>query len=296
MNKNISYLVLILGLSLFTQACDPMKPADVIAQVKVLLGIQPEKKGVPAEVKDELGHVQDPTKVKASELAKANSELLSEMMKVIFNQDEVEDKSDFGGLVRTLDQGASLEGIYEGIMMGSRYRALESKSQAASPTELKAFAVELADLQLSMKNPSVFEASEARKAPSIDYPDGSSIDVPTATAGSQEVTPKKDRMALQTELVQTFIGASGFTLKRTIAEEALKKMDEMKSDSGELAQWYAHFVLRMCETKVDFGLELRNKPDFDFHFSFAQKMALDRVKWEVLNRYHRYFNWISTQK
>jgi len=286
----------LLTLTLFATACDPMKPKEVIAEAKKMLGI-PEQRVVPKEVKDELGVVPDKgNATPASELAKENSELLSEMMRVIFDKEDVDNRTNFGELAHSLNQGASLEGIYEGIIMGSHYRALESKSQAASPNELKAFAIELADLQLSMKNPSVFNSADAKKAPSIDYPDGSSADIPTASSGSQVVEKKKDRMQLQTELLQTFIGASGYTLKRTIGEEALKKIDEMKNDSGDLAQWYAHFVLHMCETKVDFGLELRNRPDFDFHFKFAQKMALDRVKWEVLNRYHRYFNFIADQK
>ena len=145
-----------------------------------------------------------------------------------------------------------------------------------------------------MKNPSVFSA-DAKKAPSIDYPDGSEAVVPVASAGSQVVEKKKDRMQLQGELLQTFIGASSFTLKRTLCEEALKKFEEVKDNSGDMAQWYANFVLHMADTKVDFGLELRSKPDFDFHFKFAQKMALDRVKWEVLNRYHRYLNALANQ-
>lgn len=287
---------LILLLSLTSLGCDPLDPQSVILEIKTKLGVAP-KPVLPAEVKEEINSQNEPSKpANASELAKENSELLSEMMKVVFNEEEIEDKSGFGTLAHTLNQGASLEGIYEGIVMGSRYRALETKSQAASPSELKAFAIEMADLQLSMKNPSTYEASSAKKAPSIQYPDGSSVDVPTATVGTQVVEKKKDRMALQTELLETFIGASGYTLKRTLSEEALKKLDEMKSDSGELAQWYAHFVLRMCDTKVDFGLALRNKADFDFHFKFAQKLALDRVKWEVLNRYHRYLNFIGKQK
>ena len=175
--------------------------------------------------------------------------------------------------------------------MGSRYRALESKSQAASPEQLKVFAVMMTDLQMSMKNPSVFIPEEAKHAPSIDYPDGTP-GIPS-TISTQVVERKKDKQSFREELVATFIGASGFTLKRTLGQEALKKLDEMKSDTGDLGQWYAQFVLKMCDTKIDFGLELRNKPDFDFHFAFAQRLALDRVKWEVLNRYHRYLNSLS---
>ncbi|MBC7397070.1 MAG: hypothetical protein H7333_06470, partial [Bdellovibrionales bacterium] len=241
-------------------ACNPLDEAQKILRSKFI--DQPKEEPVrPVSLERGPGA-----------LARENSELLSEMMKVVFDEEEVDSKSDFGTLAHTLNQGASLEGIYRGIVMGSRYRAMETKNQAASPEELKAFAIELSELQDSMKNPSTFEMEEAKKAPSIEYPDGS-VAVPHSIAGSQEVLPKRDKIEVRDGLVKIFIGASGYTLKRTLGEEALKKIDEMKMDSGELAQWYARFVLRMCLAKVDFGLELRNKPDFDLHFKFAQKMA-----------------------
>ena len=264
-----------------------------VPEWKAMLGLE-KKKPLPNEVKEEMGLVTDAPKLTAGELARENSELLAEMYKVVFDEKEVDSKTDFGTLVSTLNQGASLEGIYRGLVMGSRYRALETKSQAANPTELKAFANEMADLQDSMKNPSEFVAEEARKAPTIQYPDGS-LSVPVAHDGSQEVTKKRDKAVVRDELLQTFIGASGFTLKRTLGDEALKKFDEMKDDRGDMAQWYAKLVLRLADSKVDFGLALRNQSDFDFHFKFAQKMATDRVKWEVLNRYHRYLNFTANE-
>ena len=263
-----------------------------INDLKEKFGLE-KAKPLPADMKAEMGTETEPTKITAGELARENSELLAEMNKVIFNEADVDNKTDFGNLVLTLNQGASLEGIYRGLVMGSRYRALETKSQAANPTELKAFANEMAELQDSMKNPSEF-TSEEKKAPSIEYPDGSES-VPTVHAGSQDVEKKKDKAIVRDELLQTFIGASGYTLKRVLCDEALKKFDEMKDDRGDMAQWYAKLVIRLAASKVDFGLALRNQADFDFHFKFAQKMATDRVKWEVLNRYHRYLNFTATQ-
>jgi hypothetical protein len=283
----------------FATACDPINDSkNFLVDVGIL---KIDHKPLPNEVKDEMNKAStgDAPKLSAGELAKENSEILAEMMKVIFDEKDIDNKTDFGNLVHTLNQGASLEGIYRGIVMGSRYRALETKAQAASPAELKAFAVEMAELQDSMKNPSVFTSDDAKKAPSIEFPDGSGVSdpmVPSAHEGSQEVTKKRDKTEVRNELLEIFIGASGYTLKRTMGDEALKKIDEVKSDPGDLGNWYAKFVLRMCDAHVDFGLELRNKPDFDLHFKFAEKMAIDRVKWEVLNRYHRYLNATAVQK
>jgi hypothetical protein len=241
-----------------------------------------------------------PTPAPPSEdLAKENSELLAEMLKVVFDENDIDQKAMFNGLVSSLNQGASLEGIYRGLVMGSHYSALESKAQAAGPTELKAFAIEMADLQDTMKNPSVFSVDDAKKAPTIDYPTEADANAtpsaPSASQGSPEFTKKRDKGEVRDELLQIFIGASGYTLKRTLGNEALNKLDEVKGNLSDLAQWYATFVVRMAQSKVDFGLPLRNRPDFDFHYKFAQKMALDRVKWEVLNRYHRYLNFTATQ-
>lgn len=231
-------------------------------------------------------------------LARANSELMSEMMKVVFKDPKAGDPSEFGAWVHSLNQGASLEGIYRGLIMGSRYRAMESTGQAAAPQVLKLFVTELVELQLSMSQPTVFESEESSLPPSIDYPGESKVlsrpraGVPKIQAAhhDQEVRPKKDRVQLSNELLSIFIGATPYTLKRVLAEEGLRKLDELASSPGELGQWYAAWVIRLSSTPVDFGLEQRKKPDFDFHFNFSQKMSLDRVKWEVLNRLHRLLN------
>jgi hypothetical protein len=282
------HLFFLVTVIFFSTGCDP------VHEIKDFLGIQ-EKKTLPAEVKKEMSQAGETASPQtAGELAKANSELLFEMMTVVFNQKDVDDKSNFGALVNSLNDGASLEGIYRGIIMGSRYRSLEAKSQAASPDLLKAFAVEMADLQADMKNPTEFLKDSATKAPSIDYPTGiddeSDTNAPQAAPHSQEIKPKRPRNEIADEMLDNFIGASPYTLKRVIGDEALKKLDELKDSPGELAQWYAKFVLHMCDMHVDFGLKQRNMPDFGFHFKFAQTMSVDRVKWEVLNRYHRYLN------
>jgi hypothetical protein len=202
-----------------------------IDNLRTTLGLS--KKSLPTEVNREMEQVgEEEKKQSAGELAKANSELLSEIMKVIFNEKEVEDKNTFGSLVHSLNQGASLEGIYRGVIMGSRYRGMEAKSKAASPTTLKIFANEMAEIQVDMKNPTEFTI-ESRKALSIEFPDEASVsEMPTAAPRSQEVKEKREKIAIADDLVRMFIGASPFTLKRVLGEEALKKMDELKESQG----------------------------------------------------------------
>ncbi len=216
------------------------------------------------------------------------------MIRVVFREDQIEDPGSFEELSRSLNQGASLEGIYRGIVMGTRYRALESKSKGASPQELRAFASEMAELQLAMRNPTLFDET-SKRAPEIEFPGGDASSSAPAAPATTPPSParKKDRAAIEAELLRVFIGASSFTLKRVLGEEALRKFDEDSSDSAGISQWYAGLVLRLIARGLDAGLELRNRSDFGFHQKFAERMARDRVKWEVLNRYHRYLNSVA---
>ena len=267
---------------------------------------------------------------------KANAEILTEMFQVVFQQKEIEDQTLFASLVSTLDQGASLEGIYRGLVMGSRYRVLESKARAASPESIKFFASEMGELQPGMRSPTTFTKDTAKLFPTIDFPEGVESaggqgagtgqgsdgegkvvealgkDGPDSLTFGDDSKPaanikpsptsaphiahdqsKKSQKEIVDEMMQDFIGATPFTLKRVLCEEVMEKMDEIKGSPGELAQWYATFVVRMAATGVDFGLAQRNSVDFDFHFRFAKIISFDRLKWEVLNRYQRVLNQLN---
>jgi hypothetical protein len=297
MNKK---LIVLLMFTLTFSACKPLDETllDVIENVNHLFN--PNSPLKHTSVKPSGTPFSDLPPLDAqsttSELAKANSEILSEMMRVIFNETEEDNKVGFGELAHSLNSGASLEGVYRGIIMNSRYRALESNSQAASPTVLKAFANELAGIQVDMRDPTEFSPETAKHAPAIEFPDGSSAEATQNAKVLKDAADKQSKANLVEQLLETFIGASPYTLKRVLADETLKKMDELKDSPGELAQWYAKTVVRLCDTHIDFGLKQRNTPDYDFHFKFAQKMALDRVKWEMLNRDHRYLNYFMDLK
>ena len=277
-------------------ALSACKPVDTLLD---FFGIErPQKSTLHGDLKNEIKSAEaDPGKEKKTdELAKENQELLGEVVRVVFNQDSTAGQGDFDALVHTLNQGASLEGIYRGLVMGSRYRGLESKGQGATPEELRVFATEMAQLQMTMRKPTHFDM-DSKNVPQIEFPDEASANAtPVSNPSpnrSEDGDVKKDKAALEQELLRKFIGASHFALKRILGEEALRKFEESKNDPSEIAQWYASLVLRLIDRGVDGGLELRNKPDFQFHLKFAEKMALDRVKWEVLNRYHRYLNAVS---
>ena len=270
------------------------RPLDSILE---FFGVESSKpSSLHGDLKNEIKSAESESEKekKGDELAKENQELLAEVVRVVFDQEQIEGQGDFAALVHALNQGASLEGIYRGLVMGSRYRGLESKGQGATPSELKVFATEMAELQVTMRKPTRFDM-DSKNVPQIEFPDEASANATPVPTRGEEGDVKRDKEAIEQDILRKFIGASHFALKRILGEEALRKFEESKNDTGEIAQWYAGFVLRLIDRGVDGGLELRNKPDFQFHLKFAEKMALDRVKWEVLNRYHRYLNTVSAR-
>jgi hypothetical protein len=277
----------VLFLSMALSACDP------IQEIRDFFWLDAARKGPPAGA--DLLEPEPSEKVAfKGGLARENRELLAEMIRVVFDREDSEDLADYEPLVQTLNQGASLEGVYRGIIMGSRYRALESGSQAAAPSVLKLFATEMAEVQEGMREPTRFDPERARQVPRIDYPEDVSPDAtPKETVLAPPSSPGgriADKSANYRGLLKIFVGASPFTLKRVLCEEALRKFEEAGGDPSAIPLWYAGLAVRLSRSHLDFGLEQRSSQDFEFHKNFAQRIAIDRVKWEVLNRYHRYLN------
>src|SRR5581483_2838831 len=102
--------------------------------------------------------------------------------------------------------------------------------------------------------------------------------------------PIQTKEALSSYL-EYFSGSSLFRLKRVLGEEALKLVWQLRKSPEDLALWYANWVTHMAEKKINFGLVLRNKPDEKFHYQWAMHTPVDRIEWEILNRYHRMLNY-----
>jgi hypothetical protein len=93
-----------------------------------------------------------------------------------------------------------------------------------------------------------------------------------------------------------FVGASIFTLKRVLGDEAIKVMAAKAEYKEKFALWYSKWVVHMASRNVDFGIGLRNKPDEAFHYKWAVEASPEKLKWEVLNRLHRVLNEANRQK
>lgn len=221
--------------------------------------------------------------------AKANAELLHEVYLVVFGR-EPKDRSEFGSLVDSMNQGASLEGMYNGFVHSVDYRRMEATAPSATPEALRAFGEELAVL-------------EAELAVPVEY-DRQGVPIPPSTADGVKVieygkpaAPSSrpgmnapELAALGEKYSRNFVGASNYVLKRLMGDEALRVIALKREYPEKLAQWYAQWVLHMCARKVDYGISQRNQADEAFHYKWALGAGEDRITWEVLNRVHRALN------
>lgn len=226
---------------------------------------------------------------------RANAELLQEMLSVVTLKAPV-DASRFGNIVDTMNQGASLEGIYNGLVHSADYRGQEEGYFGSSAEALDAFAVQLAYVEAAFPKPREFDGSATHPLAMID---------PTDLSPSQSLEPvmrlpaesAKDVKALAIAYRKHFAGASVYILKRVLADEALRLIALKQTEGPKaLQEWYGEFVERAAELKVDFGLPLRSRADRAWHVKWAETAGMDRLEWEVLNRLHRIVNAGETKR
>lgn len=86
----------------------------------------------------------------AAKKSAANAELFREMFSVVLRR-EPQDRASFGNWVDTLNQGASLEGVYHGLVHSKDYEKLESSGPAASKQTIQVFKEEWDRLSLDSK-------------------------------------------------------------------------------------------------------------------------------------------------
>lgn len=223
-------------------------------------------------------------------IAQESAELLNEMYSVVLGAPAT-NRVEFGALLNSLVQGASLEGIYNGLTLTENYRRREMGSGSAAPRALKDFIDLVVDLEAQLSTPTVFDARSAQPLARIGGPEegGEAPSRPRAVPASPGPQTSDQIAAL-------FVGASIFTLKRVAADEAVKVIEAKRKSRDQLAGWYGPWATRQAARGVDFGLALRNKADERFHFDSAFKMSEDRLTWEVLNRVHRILNTAESRR
>ncbi len=209
---------------------------------------------------------------------------------------------EFNRWINALNQGASYEGIVNGLSLGDEYRSKESG--VAPPEALRMYARIMTRLAID-------ETYDSKKFPApplgTETPNGNESSASKGKQGDggnkteiemqNSVTPpapsKEYENKLLAEFAQKGVNKPLYVLKRECAREALKVMDTKKIYREKLATWYGYFAAYTNSYKVDFGINDRNVATDMTHYQWALSASEDRIKWEIFNRIHRLFN--STQ-
>lgn len=212
---------------------------------------------------------------------RAHAQILSEMLRVVFREEP--SRARLVSLSDIWSQGASLEGIYNGLTHSSDYRRYEFGHPGNSKAALDYFSQTLSWVEKQISPPG--EITVATASP-IALP----LDLSDPGAAP---APVKLLLIDPAVYSGTFAQSSIYTLKRVLSDEFLRLVDLKKASPG-FARWYAEAVVRTNALKIDFGLSLRNSGDVQFYETWAGSASDDQIKWEILNRIHRILN--STQK
>lgn len=218
----------------------------------------------------------------------AHAEILSEMIRIVFDLPPESNQTEFTGLLKVISEGASYEGIYNGISHSDRYRKREMETKAASSKALKAFGEMLNAFEKDRKKPRRYDAQDALPLalPIDPASPPAAVDTlvfETTKAGSENVL-EADAYS------RIFVGASVFTLKRVLSDALLGVAREKQSSPEVFHRWYAEKAVYLNKMGVDFGLSERNSNELEFHRSWALRAPEGLAKWELLNRIHRILN------
>ena len=229
-----------------------------------------------------------------------NLQILKEMYRVVFLR-ETAGPAEYGALLSVLGQGASFEGVYNGLVANSEYRKLEAEARRVGPLTIRLFAEELVYLQMELpreeRTPIVPDL--AKPLLSIEFPtegsaDGTSSPSPTESparpAAQKSMTPQEEALILRDEIERVFLEANLFTMKRVLCTEVFKVFAAKKQSRPDLASWFGKWAARVAGRGVDFQYEERNSTDPQTYDDWAFGATTDRIQWEVLYRLHRLLN------
>jgi general nucleoside transport system permease protein len=250
---------------------------------------------------------ESPSVEKAKSLSQAalrsreNGELLAEMIRVVFGRNP-EDSESFVQYQASLDQGASLEGVLNGLLHSTSYRLIESEAPPANSLARRFFVDELVRIQDDListgVSPLVFTDDTPKPLAKIVEPTG---------LGDTTLKPIRKWIYRAEGAAgyydQKFSSSSAPTLRRVLVEAVESRLEGFSAPtSPEYAKWYADTAVRLAGAGVDFGLPQRMNLNPAYHREMVTGLlnsrgsagAHDRLLWENLNRYLRIFNHLQS--
>jgi len=229
----------------------------------------------------------------AEDAVQNNAHLIWEMYQVVYAE-EPRDQSLIYRFAEILQQGAKIEGIYNGFTRSAKFRKKEEEAISCASDSLAIFTEELARLELSFAVPRKFTGEDARPLPLPQFPAEEAGGVPgpkPVPSHHASIDPaRRDLESLRKEYSEHFSRSSCFTLKRILGDEALRLLRHFGGDRLKQAAWYGRWAARLSGRKTDFGLPERNDPVAATHEEWALKNPVGSIQWEVLNRLHRLLN------
>ena len=189
----------------------------------------------------------------------SNEDVLSEIYEVMYIENVDKKKDDFQKRINVLNQGGSIEGLYNGIVLDVSF--VERSKKAAHPDAINFFADEMtlliADLHKITDSQVKINKDEIRKT-NLDLASGKNI----------------------------------FVLKKVLSEQIIKNM-YANSYKEKLAGWYASQSVRLAGAGVELGegaRKWRNEKDEYIHYEWAMKVSEDRIHYEMLIRENKILN------
>lgn len=216
---------------------------------------------------------RDAKQTELERIARERAEVLQEMIRVTLEEDPRAEE--FRDWLEALVEGASVEGIYNGLVSSARYRELEKSSGPAPDGALKLFAEAMARAQGRRQHPRGFARADALPLPEVVWPGSPDSPVPPAAART---------LRTAAEFREFFSGASRFTLKRLLGATLLELLAPASPDRFSA---YAEWAAWVNQQGVDLGLKERERGDAAFHEAWARAATPDQLTWEALNRAHR---------
>jgi hypothetical protein len=240
----------------------------------------------------------------AARKSRENAELLAEAIRVVFGR-EPKDAGAFEQYHASLNQGATLEGVLNGLLHSSAYREAESAAPKASALARAFFIDEVIRLQESLvttgHDPIPFSDASAKPLAKIEFPTGAE----TGTRGPASPGWKYDRKTAPEAYAKAFADASAPLLRRVLVESVEARVDAFPSGASEdFGSWYAELSARLSGAGVDFGMAERNVKDPAYYRAMFAGLVKtrspaevrDRILWESLNRYLRILNHLDSKK
>ena len=209
------------------------------------------------------GPIPTVTILTPKERRRINRRFIKDIYREVFAR-SLHDKLIYENWMNVLTQGASVEGVYRGLVLSVEYQKMEKGRVPRAALDF--FAEEVVRLQ--------YEKFEKRYQ----------------NRTGKKLVPIEIIKLGKKELMKQYAGAPLFSLKRVLGEAMLSRLSALQEDRDARSRWYAEIVSRWSNLGVEFNYVTRNSKNYKLHKDWAHWNSLGRIQWEILYRVHCIMN------